>query len=236
MEALVSAFQNDPAVYREDISFMLGNSLLVANVVEKAQTVRDVYLPKLGSGQEYWYDYETRERFEAGQTIHVPVDLSSIPLFIRSGCIIPLSGTQLMNLAAEKVRDLELLLVPDSDASFTLYEDDGVSNSYRSGCYCKTCIDMTAGEQTAIRFTRSGSYPTDVENVLLDVLHREKAPFTVMLGERALEHFLYRKKFEEAEEGWYYSQTKKSVLIKYRNPEKDYAVTISFEKFDLIGM
>ena len=57
-----------------------------------------------------------------------------------------------------------------------------------------------------------------------------------MLGERALEHFLYRKKFEEAEEGWYYSQTKKSVLIKYRNPEKDYAVTISFEKFDLIGM
>ena len=236
MEALVSAFQNDPAVYREDISFMLGNSLLVANVVEKGQTVRDVYLPKLGSGQEYWYDYETRERFEAGQTIHVPVDLSSIPLFIRSGCIIPFSGTQLMNLAAEKVRDLELLLVPDSNASFTLYEDDGVSNSYRSGCYCKTCIDMTAGEQTAIRFTRSGSYPTDVENVLLDVLHREKAPFTVMLGDRTLEHFLYRKKFEEAEEGWYYSQTKKSVLIKYRNPEKDYTVTISFEKFDLIGM
>ena len=236
LEAMVSAFQHDPAVYEEDINFMLGDSLLVASVVEKGQTVRDVYLPKLGSEKECWYDYDTRERFEAGKTVHVPVGLSSIPLFIRSGCIIPLSATPLMNLAAEKVRELELLLVPDCDASFTLYEDDGASNNYRSGCFCKTLIDMTAGERTVIRFTHSGSYPTDVETVLLDVLHREKAPFTVMLGERELEHYLYRKKFEEAEEGWYYSQTKKSVLIKYRNPKKDYAVTVSFEQFDLIGM
>ena len=236
MEAMVSAFQNDPEVYGEDINFMLGDSLLVANVVEKGQTVRDVYLPKLGSAREYWYDYYTRERFEAGQTVSNPVDLSSVPLFIRSGCIIPLSGTPLMNLAAEKVRALELLLVPDIDASFTLYEDDGVSNDYRNGCFCKTRIELTAGEQTVIRFTGSGSYPTDIESVLLDVVHREKAPFTVKLGERELPHFLYRKKFEEAEEGWYYSQTKKSVLIKYRNPKQDYTVTVSFAQFDLIGM
>jgi alpha-glucosidase len=95
---------------------------------------------------------------------------------------------------------------------------------------------MTAGEQTLIRFTRSGSYPTDAETVLLDVLHREKAPFTVKLDEKELPHYLYRKKFEEAEEGWYYSQTKKSVLIRYRNPKEDYTVTVSFAQFDLIGM
>ena len=236
MEAMVSAFQHDPAVYGEDVNFMLGDSLLVANVVEKGQTVRNVYLPKLGSAQECWYDYYTRERFDTGQTVSIPVDLSSVPLFIRSGCIIPLSGTPLMNLAAEKVSALELLLVPDTDASFTLYEDDGVSNDYRNGCFCRTRIDVKAGEQTAIRFTRSGSYPTDAETVLLDVVHREKAPFTVMLGDRELPHYLYRKKFEEAGEGWYYSQTKKSVLIRYRNPKTDYTVTVSFAQFDLIGM
>ena len=236
MEAMVSAFQQDPAVYEEDINFMLGDSLLVANVVEKGQTVREVYLPKLSSAQECWYDYYTRERFEGGQTVSVQVDLSSVPLFIRSGSIIPFSRTPLLNLAAEKAKELELLLVPDSDASFILYEDDGVSNDYREGCFCKTRIDMTAGEQTAIRFTRSGSYPTDVETVLLDVLHREKAPFTVKLDEKELPHYLYRKKFEEAEEGWYYSQTKKSVLIRYRNPKEDYTVTVSFAQFDLIGM
>ena len=38
------------------------------------------------------------------------------------------------------------------------------------------------------------------------------------------------------EEGWYYSQTKKAVLIKYPNPRKDTVLTVSFEDFDLIGM
>ena len=37
-------------------------------------------------------------------------------------------------------------------------------------------------------------------------------------------------------EGWYYSQTKKAVEVKYANPGKDYNLTVSFEQFDLIGM
>ena len=49
-------------------------------------------------------------------------------------------------------------------------------------------------------------------------------------------HFLHRRKFEEAECGWYYSQRLKSVQIKYKNPKKDYRLLVSFEQFDLIGM
>ena len=64
----------------------------------------------------------------------------------------------------------------------------------------------------------------------LDVYKRQSLD-----GER-LPHYLHRRKFEEAEAGWYYSQTKKSVQIKYRNPRKDYDVVISFEEFDMIGM
>ena len=56
------------------------------------------------------------------------------------------------------------------------------------------------------------------------------------LGDKKLEHFLNRRKFEAAEEGWYYSQTKKAVLVKYANPRQDTVLTVSFEDFDLIGM
>ena len=45
-----------------------------------------------------------------------------------------------------------------------------------------------------------------------------------------------RRKFDAAAEGWYYSQTKRAVLVKYANPRKDATLTVSFEDFDLIGM
>ena len=49
-------------------------------------------------------------------------------------------------------------------------------------------------------------------------------------------HFLNRSDYEAAESGWYYSQTLKSVQIKYPNIHRDYQVVVSFEAFDLIGM
>ena len=70
----------------------------------------------------------------------------------------------------------------------------------------------------------------------LDVIHKEKSPYYILLDEKELPHFLHRRKYEQASEGWYYSQTLKSVQIKYQNPKKDHEVTISFEQFDLIGM
>ena len=235
MEALFSAFQHDPATYKEGVDFMWGDGILVANVVEKGQRVRPVYLPKLGENQR-WYDFQTREPYAPGQTVQYPVDIASIPLFLRSGAIVPMSGNRLTNLMTEKTTDLDILLVPDVDSSFTLYEDDGVSNDYLRGGFLKTRIDMTAGEQTVIRFTHSGDYKTAVENIHLDVVHREKSPFYVQIDGEMIPHFLHRKKYEAASRGWYYSQTLKSVQIKYPNPKKDHAVLISFAVFDLIGM
>ena len=54
------------------------------------------------------------------------------------------------------------------------------------------------------------------------MIAKEKSPFSVTLDGRKIEHFLNRRKFDEAAEGWYYSQTKKAVEVKYANPGKDY--------------
>ena len=58
----------------------------------------------------------------------------------------------------------------------------------------------------------------------------------MQIGGETIPHFLHRKKFDAASCGWYYSQTLKSVQIKYRNPKRDHEVLISFAVFDLIGM
>ena len=104
MEPMCSAFQEDVKCYEEGVDFMLGDSLLVANVVEKGAVSRKVYLPE----GETFYDFYTRAAYEGGRTVELPVDLGSIPLFVRSGAIIPMAEDRLDNLKtqqAEHIRD-----------------------------------------------------------------------------------------------------------------------------------
>ena len=232
MEPMCSAFQNDPACYEEGIDFMIGDSLLVANIVEKGALTRSVYLPE----GETFYDFYTREKYEGGQTLELPVTMASIPLFVREGAIIPMAANQMNNLTTESVTGIHLLVAAGKDNSFTLYEDDGTTLNYQNGDYLKTEIIMTSGEQTVVEFKQEGSYQTTVESIYLDVIRRDKAPFWITLDGKELPHFLYRKKFEAADCGWYYSQTLKSVQIKYLNPKKDCRLVISFQQFDMIGM
>lgn len=232
MEPLCSAFQNDPSCYDEGIDFMFGDSLLVANVVEKGAETRTVYFPE---GQSF-YDYYTRQKYEGGSTVEFPVDLGSIPMFVKSGGIIPMASNQMDNLTTQTVTGITLLCEAGQDNTFTLYEDDGISMDYEEGKFLKTHINMKAGVQTVLDFSFEGNYSTAVENTYIDMIHREKAPFWITVDETQVPHFLHRRKFEEADYGWYYSQRLKSVQIKYHNPKKDYRVVVSFEQFDLIGM
>ncbi len=232
MEPMCYAFQNDPKCYDEGVDFMFGDSMLVANVVDKGAKTRKVYLP---AGTTF-YDFYTRERYEGGQTIEIPVTLSSIPVFVPSGAMIPMAINRMNNLRTQHATGINLLCAADKDGQFTLYEDDGVTMNYENGGYLKTTITMTAGEKTYLDFTSEGSYETKVENMYIDMIHRDKAPYWVTVDGKQIPHFLHRRKFEDAECGWYYSQRLKSVQIKYPNPKKDYQVLVSFEQFDMIGM
>lgn len=236
MEPMFMAFQNDEKTYEQGVDFMWGDHLMVANVVEKGVTTRKVYLPKTEDDRESFYDFYTREEYMPGQTVELPVDISSIPLFVKSGAIIPMAENQLYNLMRDEVTGLHILFAPDIDSSFCMYDDDGKTNNYKDGEYLKTNISVRAGVKTYIRFTSEGNYESPVETMYLDVIHREKSPFYVEVEGRQIPHFLHRRQFEETEEGWYYSQTKKSVQVKYKNPKHDHEVMISFEVFDMIGM
>lgn len=232
MEPMCSAFQEDVKCYEEGVDFMLGDSLLVANVVEKGAVSRKVYLPE----GETFYDFYTRAAYEGGRTVELPVDLGSIPLFVISGAIIPMAEDRLDNLKTQQAEHLRILCAADRDGRSELYEDDGISMDYEKGGCLKTSITMTAGERTVLDFHQEGHYETAVKTLYLDMIHREKAPYWVKADGETIPHFLHRRKFEDADCGWYYSQRLKSVQIKYPNPKKDYQVIVSFEQFDLIGM
>ena len=95
---------------------------------------------------------------------------------------------------------------------------------------------MSGESVVRVAFSARGEYPDFVENVVVEMIRRDRSPFWVDLGGDRLERFLNRRRFEAAEKGWYYSQSGRTVLIKYPNPGKDLTLTASFEDFDLIGM
>ena len=233
MRPLVYEFQQDENVFEESFTFLFGRDILVANVLEPGVHTRQVYLP---AGCK-WFDWNDHFReYPGGQTVEIPVTMSSIPMFLREGAIVPTADNQIMSMERDHTSHLHLTVVPGRDSSFTLYDDDGVSNNYRQGLFRRTLIRMTGWNQVLLTFHSNGLYPDSVESVTVELVRRDRAPLSVTLAGTVLPRFLNRRCFTEAKAGWYYSMTNRVVIIRYPNPKKDISLCISFEKNDLIGM
>lgn len=231
MRPIFYEFQHDSRTYEQSVDFMLGNGLLVANIVEQSATKRKIYLP---SGNN-WYDFYTMQKYAGGQEIEISVNLSSIPLFIRDSAIIPLTKDE-ARLQSGYFKHLKLLIGGES-SEFQLYQDDGLTQEYKDGGYSETTITvLKSAEQTQINFKHSGKVTPKTQYLELELINQDKGPYWLSSNGNKLQHFLHRAKFDEAHEGWYYSNRKGSVEIKLAFPNRDSQLIVSFAHFDLIGM
>lgn len=233
-EAMVYAFQDDPSCDEQSIDFMLGDALLVANVVDKGAATRTVYLPR---GEVFYaLDDPMRTRYEGGQTVTLPVTLASIPAFLRAGQILPLAANQMTNLRTQCVTDLRLLLATDRDSEATYYEDDGLTEAWRRGVWRKTRITCRTGDRLTLSLCPEGEGPTTVQRVQIELLHPGNAPYWVQRGDEYLPYYIDARRFDAAETGWYYDPTARTVKIKYQGFDKCDTFTVCFVDKDLMGM
>jgi alpha-glucosidase (family GH31 glycosyl hydrolase) len=107
--------------------YLWGRDILVAPVVEKGATERLVYLP---AGR--WYDFWRDEVYQGGREISRKVDLETMPLFVRSGAIVPI-GPVRQYVDQQSDAPVVLTVYPGADGAFTLYDDDGRSFGYQRG-------------------------------------------------------------------------------------------------------
>ena len=81
-----------------------------------------------------------------------------MPLYVRGGSIVPVGPE--MEWSDEKPADDILLAVyAGADASFILYEDDGLTYNYEKGQYSAIPIRWVDEERTLLVGSRQGSYP-----------------------------------------------------------------------------
>jgi len=107
--------------------YLWGREMLIAPVHKKSATSREVYLPK-GT----WYDWWTRKAVEGGKTVTRRVDLSTMPIYVRAGAIIPFDPVrQYTTQAVDEPTTLKVYR--GADGQYTLYDDDGISLDYLKG-------------------------------------------------------------------------------------------------------
>lgn len=234
MRPLFLEFPDDPACYSDqNLTFMYGKSVLVANVVEKGATVRTIYLPAGCT----WYDMNDNLRaYAGGQTIEVPVGLGSIPMFLRGSAVFATSE-DVKHILRDTLRHLDLLIAAESDTSFVFYDDDGHTQDYEKGVFARTDISVKAGEQTVVSFRKTGSYESTVDSLTIRLVSKAKGAYWVTVDGQPVPRTIVREAFDEAACAWYYNMSDRTIWVKYPKPEKDdYDVVISTEKFDLVGM
>lgn len=193
MRALMMDFPHDKKGWNINNQFMFGRSLLVAPVVkamytpekvmkidentgwnrnkgddgQKASAPIDFLEPR--STQVYlpsrttWYDFWTNERHDGGTTITRQADITTIPLYVRAGSILPIGPA--VQYATEKPWDeLEIRVYPGADGEFTLYEDEFDNYNYEKGQYSTIRFAWDNKKQTLSIGEQSGSFPGMVTN------------------------------------------------------------------------
>ena len=186
MRALVMDF-NDKKVKDMNNEYMFGKSILVAPVVnaqytpetivksdaetgwnkndatgEKKSTVVNfaqakstkVYLPE-GTA---WYDFWTNEKINGGQEIVKVTTIDEIPLYIKSGSIIPF-GPQVQYATEKKWDDLEIRVYVGANGEFTLYEDENDNYNYEKGAYSTITFTWNDAKKALTISNRKGSFP-----------------------------------------------------------------------------
>jgi alpha-glucosidase/alpha-D-xyloside xylohydrolase len=130
MQAMWLHYPDDAVATKLGDQYLWGPNLLVAPVVQKGATTRRVYLP---AGQ--WYDWwaEPPATPTAGGTwITRPVDLGTLPLYVRAGAILPLDPVR--QYTAQAVDEpTTIRIYPGAVGSFTLYDVDGHTLGYQNG-------------------------------------------------------------------------------------------------------
>jgi len=178
MRPLVLEFQDDPNTHDLDTEFLIGPFLLIAPILEEGKTRRSVYLP-----EGIWFDYWTGVRHEGPTSVEVTAPIDTMPMYCRGGSVFP-TGEVIQN-SQEVQSDIKLLIYPDGNGSFILYEDDGISDE---GPYAKTRIQVESdGATVRVKLDeREGTWTFPAKNLVFEIKGLTKSPKKVLLDETEL--------------------------------------------------
>jgi alpha-glucosidase (family GH31 glycosyl hydrolase) len=132
MRALWLHYPEDRRAVEQGDEYLWGRDMLVAPVTQQSAASRTLYLPR-GT----WYDFWTEEKIEGGREITRPVDLATIPIYVRAGAILPFAPVKQFTVEASAL-PITLRIYPGTNGQAEFYEDDGLTFNFRHGGFART--------------------------------------------------------------------------------------------------
>jgi alpha-glucosidase len=219
----IQAYQVTPVAY--PVSWIGSTQLLVGSgasqmlvqpVTTEGATTASVSLPAGAS----WIHYFTGMSYPGGMTASVPAPIDQEPIFVKAGAIIPM-GPALHYVDEVPPDPLTLDIYPAGSTSYTLYEDDGISEGYLGGAYSTTKFSsddtsghaaITIGAQATAKYAYTGQL--SCRTYILKINGQTSAPAMVTRDGNP-EPTSSAAAFGAAAEGWYYDSTAHVVWVKF---------------------
>lgn len=230
MRAMILEYPDDPESIRAESQFLIGRELLVAPVVERGAEVKRIYLPE---GE--WMLFGDRfSSYKGDQWIDFPVTLETIPLFVKSGSIIPMMPV-MQYIHQDKNYPIILKVFPKNSgiATFQLYEDDGTSNDYKEDISSRTDIACASSKEritlTIDTFEMNG-YKGDSRNFVIEIPADRKPGGVVINGEKIKPGKLQKLTASLNNEfnfmAWSYDPAAQKIILRIPNTLKKLRVEI----------
>ncbi len=176
---------DNPSIRSIDDSYLVGDGLLVAPVLEAGAVRRSVYLPA-----GHWFDYWTNELFTGGQTIEVAAPLERLPLFVKAGIVLPTCAEH-PYIQEQGIDNLTYRVYPGNFETIQ-YEDRGEGFEYLDGDYRWVYVTCEWEEgQLTINRRIAGRYAPLYKVIKLEIVGFEEEPIEVRVDRQGAPLWFY---------------------------------------------
>lgn len=118
--------QNNSTAWTKEMQYFWGKEMIIAPNCSDGNNNVSVWLPK-GN----WYDFWNDKKYSGNQTINYSASTGVVPALVKEGAIIPMAPFAKSTFFIPK-DSLFIHVYTGSDGSFQLYEDDGVTEKFRT--------------------------------------------------------------------------------------------------------
>ena len=135
-----------PKIYDEPLytnQYFFGQSFLVCPITKKKNTIMNRVVQRLFLPDGVWYEFESGKKFLGNKYYMSFYRDEDYPVFCREGSIIVMS---LDDSVCNPV-NVEVDVFPGSNGEYKLYEDDGVTNSFKNGSFAITEFNFSYSKE-----------------------------------------------------------------------------------------